>query len=125
MAERGEVFCEYCGWTRSYAIDGLGPDSSGAACAEAREHGLTCDRHPLVQELKREKARTPEHASCRETEQKLREANRRLQQEGPALERDKLIVQLREELAKANGRIARYERHRCIPPGWYHSPEDY
>jgi chromosome segregation ATPase len=35
-----------------------------------------------------------------EENQKLREANRRLQAEGPALERDKLIVELREELSK-------------------------
>lgn len=42
-----------------------------------------------------------QHAACRETEQRLREANRRLQAEGPALERDKLIVSLRAHLRDA------------------------
>jgi hypothetical protein len=40
-----------------------------------------------------------DHQACRDTEQRLREANRRLQAEGPALERDKTIVQLRAMLA--------------------------
>jgi hypothetical protein len=40
------------------------------------------------------------HKTCRETEQRLREANRRLQAEGPALERDKLILALRAEVAE-------------------------
>lgn len=55
----------------------------------------------LEAELAEERARTAGHASCRETEQRLREANRRLQAEGPALERDKVIVALRAELSEA------------------------
>lgn len=47
------------------------------------------------QRTERDIPRDDGHRACREVEQRLREANRRLQAEGPALERDKLIVQLR------------------------------
>lgn len=43
--------------------------------------------------------RDDSHDGCREVERKLREANRRLQAEGPALERDKLILELSAEIA--------------------------
>lgn len=135
---RGEVFCEYCGWTRSYEVGGVGLDSSDAACAEAREHGLTCDRHPLVQELRREKARTPEHTSCRETEQKLRAEN------GKFLEQKIEVSFMLGRMAKALGlgegvpardvaaavekqaeRVKQLEAHRCIPRDWPHPAGDY
>lgn len=43
--------------------------------------------------------RDDRHRVCRDVEDRLREANRRLQAEGPALERDKLIMQLRDKIA--------------------------
>jgi hypothetical protein len=60
-----------------------------------------------------------EHAECRAVEQRLREANRRLQQEGPALERDKLIAELRERIAQQISYRARDGgRLRAQRDGW-------
>lgn len=45
------------------------------------------------------------HTACRATEQKLREANRRLQAQGAELERDKLIIQLRARIASLEEQV--------------------
>jgi len=52
----------------------------------------------LAERLEIEKGRRPEHKSCREVEDRLRNLNRQLQATGAALERDKLIQSLRKKI---------------------------